>query len=36
MQAGRFQTREEAARFGAQLKAKGAADNVFVAEVEKR
>ncbi|MBA3241863.1 MAG: SPOR domain-containing protein [Acidobacteria bacterium] len=36
VQAGRFQTREEATRFGAQLRAKGAADNVIVAEVEKR
>ena len=36
VQAGRFQTREEAARFGAQLRAKGAAENVLVAEVEKR
>lgn len=36
VQAGRFLTREEAARFGAQLRAKGAAENVFVAEVEKR
>lgn len=36
VQAGRFQTREEAARFGAQLRARGAADSVLVAEVEKR
>jgi cell division septation protein DedD len=36
VQAGRFQTREEAARFGAQLRAKGAAESAFVAEVEKR
>ena len=36
VQAGRFQTREEAARFGAQLRAKGAADNALVTEVEKR
>jgi cell division protein FtsN len=36
VQAGRFQTREEATRFGAQLRAKGAAENVIVAEVEKR
>jgi cell division septation protein DedD len=36
VQAGRFQTREEAARFGAQLRAKGAAESAFVAELEKR
>ncbi len=36
VQAGRFQTREEATRFGAQLRANGAADNVIIAEVEKR
>ncbi len=36
VQAGRFQTREEATRFGAQMRAKGAADNVIIAEVEKR
>ena len=36
VQAGRFQTREEATRFGAQLRAKGAADNALVTEVEKR
>ncbi|MCA1633626.1 MAG: SPOR domain-containing protein [Acidobacteria bacterium] len=34
--AGRFQTREEATRFGAQLRARGLADSVIVAEVEKR
>ena len=36
VQAGRFRTRDEATRFGAQLRARGAADNVIVAEVEKR
>lgn len=36
VQAGRFRTREEATRFGAQLRARGAADNVIVAEMEKR
>jgi hypothetical protein len=34
--AGRFQTRQEATHFGAQLRARGAADNVIVAEVEER
>jgi cell division septation protein DedD len=34
VQAGRFQTREEATRFGAQLRARGAAENVIVAEVK--
>lgn len=35
VQAGRFQTREEATRFGAQLRARGAAESVIVTEVEK-
>lgn len=36
VQAGRFQTREEAVRFGAQLQAKGVAAGAIVAEIGKR
>jgi cell division septation protein DedD len=36
VQCGRFATREEAARFGAQLRAKGVAREVIIAEVQKQ
>jgi cell division septation protein DedD len=36
VQAGRFASHEEAARFGAQLKGKGATDNFIITEVQSR